>query len=146
MGFVKEFKAFAMKGNVMDLAVGVIIGAAFGKIVTALVDDLLMPIIAMFGGGAKFNDKFFVLPGGEEKYNALAVKSLEEVRKAGINVLAYGDFIQTIVDFLIIAFCIFMVIKVMNGMKKKEEAAAAPAGPSSTDQLLIEIRDELKKK
>jgi large conductance mechanosensitive channel len=147
MGFVKEFKAFAMKGNVMDLAVGVIIGAAFGKIVTALVDDLLMPVIAMFSGGAKFNDKFFVLPGGEEKYNALAVKSLEEVRKAGINVLAYGDFIQTIVDFLIIAFCIFMVIKVMNGMKKKEEAAAAaPAGPSPTDQLLMEIRDELKKK
>lgn len=147
MGFFKEFKAFAMKGNVMDLAVGVIIGAAFGKIVTALVDDLLMPLIAIFGGGAKFNDKFLVLPGGEEKFNALPVKSLEEVRKAGINVFAYGDFIQTIVDFLIIALCIFMVIKVMNSMKKKEEAAAAaPAGPSSTDQLLIEIRDELKKK
>ena len=144
MSFASEFKEFAVKGNVMDLAVGVIIGAAFGKIVTALVNDLLMPVIAMFSGGAKFNDKFAVLPGGEEKYNALPVKSLEEVRKAGINVLAYGDFIQTIVDFLIIALCIFMVIKVMNGMKKKEEAAA-PAGPSSTDQLLMEIRDELKK-
>ncbi len=145
MGFFKEFKSFAMKGNVMDLAVGVIIGAAFGKIVTALVNDLLMPLIAMFGGGAKFTDKFIVLPGGEEQFNALPVKSLEEVRKAGVNVLAYGDFIQTIVDFLIIALCIFLVVKVMNGMKKKEEAAA-PAGPSSTDQLLMDIRDELKKK
>ncbi len=144
MGILKEFKAFAMKGNVMDLAVGVIIGAAFGKIVTALVDDLLMPLIGLMGDGAKFTDKYLVLPGSEEKYSAVAGKSLEEVRKAGVNVLAYGDFIQTVVDFLIIAFCIFMVIKVMNGMKKKEEAAA-PAGPSSTDKLLMEIRDELKK-
>lgn len=145
MGFFKEFKAFAMKGNVMDLAVGVIIGAAFGKIVTALVDDLLMPLIAIFTKGHKFNDLVYVLPGGQEKYDALPVKSLEEIRKAGINVFAYGDFIQTIVDFLIIALCIFVVVKMMNRMKKKEEAAP-PAGPSSTDQLLIEIRDELKKK
>lgn len=146
MGFFKEFKAFAMKGNVMDLAVGVIIGAAFGKIVTALVDDLLMPLIAVFTQGKKFNDLVYVLPGGEEKYNALGNSpSLEEVRKAGINVFAYGDFIQTVVDFLIIALCIFVVVKMMNRMKKKEEAAP-PAGPSSTDQLLMEIRDELKKK
>ena len=142
MGFFKEFKAFAMKGNVMDLAVGVIIGAAFGKIVTALVDDLLMPLIGLMGDGAKFTDRLIVLTPG--KGGATAFNSLAEAKAAGANVLAYGDFIQTVVDFLIIAFCIFMVIKVMNGMKKKEEVAA-PAGPSSTDQLLMEIRDELKK-
>ncbi len=142
MGILKEFKAFAMKGNVMDLAVGVIIGAAFGKIVTALVDDLLMPLIGLMGDGAKFTDRFVVLTPSKE--GATVFKSLAEAKDAGANVFAYGHFVQTVVDFLIIAFCIFMVIKVMNGMKKKEEAAA-PAGPSSTDKLLMEIRDELKK-
>ena len=143
MGFLKEFKSFAMKGNVMDLAVGVIIGAAFGKIVTALVDDLLMPLIGLMGGGAKFTDRLLVLKAG--KNGATEFNSLAEAKASGANVLAYGDFIQTVVDFLIIAFCIFMVIKLMNRMSKKEEAAA-PTGPSSTDQLLMEIRDELKKK
>jgi large conductance mechanosensitive channel len=143
MGFFKEFKAFAMKGNVMDLAVGVIIGAAFGKIVTALVDDLLMPLIGLMGDGSKFTDKFYVLTPSKEGVSEF--KSLAEAKAAGANVFAYGDFIQTVVDFFIIAFCIFIIIKFMNSMKKKEEAAA-PAGPSSTDKLLMEIRDELKKK
>jgi large conductance mechanosensitive channel len=143
MGFFKEFKAFALKGNVMDLAVGVIIGAAFGKIVTALVDDLLMPLIGLMGDGKKFTDKFIVLKPAEN--GTAEFKSLAEAKAAGANVFAYGDFIQTVVDFFIIAFCIFLIIKVMNSMKRKEEAAA-PAGPSSTDQLLIEIRDELKKR
>lgn len=143
MGFFKEFKSFALKGNVMDLAVGVIIGAAFGKIVSALVDDLLMPLIGLLGDGKKFTDKFFVLKPGKD--GAAEFNSLAEAKAAGANVLAYGDFIQTVVDFFIIAFCIFIIIKFMNSMKKKEEAAA-PAGPSATDQLLMEIRDELKKK
>lgn len=142
MGFIKEFKSFALKGNVMDLAVGVIIGAAFGKIVSALVDDLLMPLIGLMGDGSKFTDKFLVLKPSKEGLSEF--KSLAEAKAAGANVFAYGDFIQTVVDFLIVAFCIFIIIRLMNGMKKKE-ADAAPAGPSSTDQLLIEIRDELKK-
>lgn len=143
MGFFKEFKAFAMKGNVMDLAVGVIIGAAFGKIVTALVDDLLMPLVSMATGGEKFTDKLWVLKAGTD--GATQYNTLVEAKAASAVVFAYGDFIQTVVDFLIIAFCIFIIIKMMNNMKKKEEAAAPPPGPSSTDQLLMEIRDELKK-
>ncbi len=119
MGFIKEFKDFAMKGNVMDLAIGVIIGGAFGKIITALVDNILMPIIGMITGGA---DKFAALEVG------------------GLKV---GLFIQAIIDFIIIALVLFMIIKAMNSMKKKE--ADAPAAPSSTDALLMEIRDALKK-
>ena len=141
MGFIKEFKTFALKGNVVDLAVGVIIGAAFGKIVTALVDDLLMPLIGLLGDGQKFTDKFVVLKPAKD--GASSFQSLAEAKAAGANVLAYGDFIQTVVDFFIIAFCIFIMIKFINRLKKKEEAA--PAGPSSTDKLLMEIRDELKK-
>lgn len=145
MGFVSDFKAFALKGNVMDLAVGVIIGAAFGKIVTALVDDVLMPLISMVTGGTNFNDVFYVLKAGKD--GATEYASLEAAKAAGANVFAYGHFIQSIVDFLIVAICIFMVIRAMGKlMRKKEEAPAAPAGPSSTDILLMEIRDELKRK
>lgn len=144
MGFIKEFKTFAIKGNVMDLAVGVIIGAAFGKIVASLVADLLMPLIGLMGDGARFTDRFIVLTPSKEGVSDF--KSLVEARAAGANVFAYGSFIQTVVDFLIIAFSIFLIIKAMNNMKKKEEAAAPPAGPSTTDQLLMDIRDELKKK
>jgi len=145
MGLMKEFKDFAMKGNVMDLAVGVIIGGAFGKIVTALVDDVIMPFIGLAGDGKKFTDKFMVLKAGKD--GATDFHSLAEAKAAGANVFAYGDFIQTVVDFLIIAFCIFMIIKLFNSMKKKEEAApTAPPAPSATETLLMEIRDELKKK
>lgn len=143
MGFLKDFKSFAMRGNVLDLAVAVIIGGAFGKIVTAMVNDVIMPFVGILTGGGKFTDRFIVLKPGNpgDTYTTLA-----EARAASANVLAYGNFIQTIVDFLIIAFFIFLVIRTMEKMKKKEEAApAAPPEPSSTDKLLMEIRDELKK-
>ncbi|MCC7030386.1 MAG: large-conductance mechanosensitive channel protein MscL [Chitinophagaceae bacterium] len=122
MSFVKEFKEFALKGNVMDLAVAVIIGGAFGKIITSLVDDVLMPVIGTLVGN-DFEKLSTTINGATVKY---------------------GMFIQNIVNFVIIAFVIFMMIKAMNQMKKKEEPAA-PAGPSSTDALLMEIRDSLKK-
>jgi large conductance mechanosensitive channel len=147
MSFIKEFKAFAMKGSVIDLAVGVIIGGAFGKIVTAMVEDVIMPIVGVFTGkGEMFGDKFMVLKAAKD---GEVYASLSEAKKAGANVFAYGHFIQTIVDFLIIAFFIFLVIRMMAKMSKKEEAkivAAPPPPPSATEVLLAEIRDELKKK
>lgn len=142
MGFWKDFKGFAMKGNVIDLAVGVIIGAAFGKIVSALVDDIIMPFIALLTGeGNKFYDKFIVLKPAKD---GEVYASLEEAKKAGANIFAYGHFIQTIVDFLIIAFFIFIAIRLISRFKEKEEQKAVPPAPSSTDKLLMEIRDELK--
>ena len=139
MGFFKEFKEFAVKGNVMDMAVGVIIGGAFGKIVTSLVSDVIMPLISKATGGVSFTDLFVNL--GEGEYQTLA-----EAREAGAAVLAYGQFIQNIIDFLIIALCIFLMIKAINKAKKKEEPApAAPAGPTQ-EELLTEIRDLLKNK
>lgn len=124
MSFFSEFKAFAMKGNVIDLAVGIVIGAAFGKIVSALVDAIIMPIVGILIGGFDF-------------------KSL--LVEVGTAKIMYGVFIQSIVEFVIIAFALFLVIKAMNRMKK-EEAPAAPPAPTPTEQLLAEIRDELKKK
>lgn len=145
MGFLKEFKTFALKGNVIDLAVGVIIGGAFGKIVSALVDDVIMPLIGLVTGtGRKFTDKFIILkpakPGD-------TYKSLDAAKSAGANVFAYGDFIQTVVNFLIIAFSIFLFIQLFNRLRTRDEEAqkAAPPEPSSTDKLLMEIRDTLKK-
>ncbi len=139
MGFIKEFKEFAMKGNVMDMAVGVIIGGAFGKIVTSLVNDVLMPVISLATGGIDFTDLFVNL--GEGNYATLAA-----AKEAGAAVLAYGQFIQNVIDFIIIAFCIFLMIKAMNKLKKKEEPAPeAPKGPSQ-EELLAEIRDLLKQK
>ena len=136
MGFIKEFKEFAMKGNVMDMAVGVIIGGAFGKIVSSLVDDVLMPFIGMLTGGVD-------LSGLSYKVMLPAVDGGEPVAGA---VLKYGAFIQNIIDFLIIAICIFFMIKAMNKlMPKKEEAPAPPAGPTQ-EELLSEIRDILKEK
>ena len=130
MGFIKEFKEFAMKGNVMDMAVGVIIGGAFGKIVSSLVDDVLMPLVGKITGGVDFTTLAVTLGEGE---NAAKI--------------SYGNFIQNIIDFLIVAFCIFLMIKGMNKLnKKKEEAPAAPAEPSNEEKLLGEIRDLLAKK
>ena len=129
MGFLKEFKTFAMKGNVMDMAVGVIIGGAFGKIVSSLVDDVLMPVIGMLTGGIDFKDL------------ALTVGDAN---------IKYGNFLQNVIDFLIIAFSIFIVIKAINRLihKRKEETKAPPAppAPSKEEQLLSEIRDILKNK
>ena len=127
MGFIQEFKAFAMRGNVMDMAVGVIIGGAFGKIITSLVDDILMPVIGVATGGVDFSD--------------LSVKIMDAEVK-------YGNFVQNIIDFLIVALCIFMMIKAMNKLttkKKEEEAPAAPAGPTQ-EELLQQILDEMRKK
>ena len=138
MGFFKEFKEFAMKGNVMDMAVGVIVGGAFGKIVSSLVDDVLMPIVGMLTGGVD-------LSGLEYKMMIPAVDGGEPIAGA---TLKYGAFIQNIIDFLIVAFCIFLMIKGMNKLTKKKEeepAPAAPAGPTQ-EELLAEIRDLLKQK
>lgn len=140
MSFISEFKAFAMRGNVVDLAVGVIIGGAFGKIVSSIVDDLIMPIVSIFMGDKGFKDKFFVF--GQESFASLA-----KAKEAGVPVFAYGNFIQTIIDFTILAFIIFMMIKGMNNLQRKEAAAVpAPAPePSKEELLLTEIRDLLKK-
>ena len=142
MGFIKEFKEFAVKGNVMDMAVGVIIGGAFGKIVTSLVSDVLMPLIGKLTGGVSFVDLFVNL--GDGNFNTLA-----EAKEAGAAVFAYGQFIQNIIDFVIVAFCIFMMIKGMNKLSKKKEEPKpaepeAPKGPTQ-EELLAEIRDLLKK-
>ena len=133
MGLVKEFREFAMKGSVVDLAVGVIIGGAFGKIVASFVNDVLMPPLGVLLGGVDFKD-----------YKATLVEAIGD--KAAVT-LNYGMFIQNVIDFLIIAAAIFLMIKAMNSAKKKEEAApAAPPAPSAEETLLIEIRDLLKEK
>ena len=133
MGMVSEFKDFAMKGNVMDMAVGIIIGAAFGKIVASFVSDILMPPLGLAMGGVNFSDLAHVLQEAQGEVAAVTIN--------------YGAFIQTIVDFLIIAFAIFMGIKAMNSMQKarEEEEAEAPAAPPAEEVLLTEIRDLLKK-
>jgi large conductance mechanosensitive channel len=123
MGFVKEFKEFAVKGNVIDLAVGVIIGGAFGKIVTSLIEDIITPLIL------------------SPALKAAGVSKIEEWAPGGIFL---GKFLNAVLTFIVIAFVIFWMVKAINSLKKKEEAAPA-AGPSSTDKLLMEIRDELKK-
>lgn len=139
MGFLKEFKEFAMRGNVVDMAVGVIIGGAFGKIVTSLVNDVIMPPIGVLMGGVNFSDLKYVL-SPEESQVVDGVLTVIKPEAA----IAYGVFIQTIIDFLIIALCIFMMIKGINSLKKKEEAA--PAAPSAEVLLLEEIRDLLRSK
>jgi len=141
---LQEFKDFIAKGNVMDMAVGIIIGAAFTAIVSSLVGDLINPIIGLFTGGLDFTNKYAVLSG-----EVPAGASLEAAREAGAAVFAYGAFIMAIINFLIIAFVVFMLVKMVNRVKdaaeKKEEAPAeeAPAGPTQED-LLAEIRDLLK--
>ena len=132
MSMIKEFKEFAMKGNVVDMAVGIIIGAAFGKIVTSFVGDVLMPPIGVLLGGIDFSSLSVTLKAATESTPAV--------------VLSYGKFINTVIDFLIVAFAIFMAIKAMNSLRKKEEAAPAPPpAPPADVQLLTEIRDILKK-
>ena len=136
MGMVSEFKAFIARGNVLDLAVAVVIGAAFGKIVTALVDGMVMPLVGLAMGGVDFSQLYVALDGQ-------AYASLAAAQEAAAPVLTYGAFIQTIVDFLVIAFVIFLVIKAYNRMNKPAEAA--PAAPSEDILLLREIRDSLKR-
>jgi len=138
MGIVSEFKEFAMRGSVVDLAIGIIIGVAFGNIVTSLVNDVIMPPIGLLLGHVNFSDLFIDLSG--KGYPSLAT-----AKAAGAPVVAYGNFINTIINFLIIAFVIFLMIRTMNKMMKKEVKEAPPAPPSKEVQLLTEIRDSLKK-
>jgi len=143
MGMLKEFKDFAMKGNMLDMAVGIIIGAGFGKIISSLVNDVLMPPLGLLLGRVDFTQLKAVLQKGSDAIMDGATIVTPAVKQVSIN---YGTFIQTVIDFLIVAFCIFLVIKAMNKMKKKEEAApAAPAAPPEDVVLLKEIRDLLKK-
>ncbi|MBE0679739.1 MAG: large-conductance mechanosensitive channel protein MscL [Bacteroidales bacterium] len=145
MGIVKEFKEFAVKGNMLDMAVGIIIGVAFGKIITSLVNDVLMPPLGMLLGKVDFTNLKAILQKGTDAVMEGATIVQPAVSEVSIN---YGMFIQNIIDFLIVAFCIFMVIKAMNSLKKKEEVATAappPPPPSEEVVLLKEIRDLLKK-
>jgi large conductance mechanosensitive channel len=138
MSMMDEFKAFAMKGNVVDLAVGVIIGGAFGKIVDSAVNDLIMPLVGKLFGGFDFSSLFVVLGDNPNKLTALA-----DLKKAGIGVFAYGNFITIVINFLILAWIIFMMIKAMN---KARNAAEPPPAATPEDVLLLrEIRDNLKK-
>jgi len=133
MGILREFKAFAMRGNVIDLAVGVIIGGAFGKIIASLVADIIMPPIGLLVGGVNFVDL---------KWQMKPAMIVDGVKKAAVT-LNYGNFIQVTFDFLIVAFCIFLFVKGINSMSKNKDEA--PAVPSKEEQLLTEIRDLLKK-
>jgi large conductance mechanosensitive channel len=144
MGFIKEFKEFAIRGNLVDTAVAFVMGASFGKIVSSFVDGIVMPLVGMLTGGVDFNDKKWVLKNAIPEVKDAGGKVVE---KAILEVsIKYGSFITNLIDFVIVAFAVFMVIKAINKMKKKEEEApAAPVEPSSTDKLLIEIRDSLKK-
>ncbi len=136
---IDEFKTFALKGNVADMAIGIIIGAAFGKIVTSLVNDIIMPPIGLLIGGVDFTDLKIVLKGASVDDAGKAVSAVT---------LNYGSFLQTTIDFLIVAFAIFLMIKAMNNMMRKEVPAPAPLAPpepSKEEKLLTEIRDLLKK-
>lgn len=130
MGMIKEFKEFAVKGNVVDIAVGIIIGAAFGNIVSSFVADVIMPPIGVLLGGVDFSD--------------LAVTVKQATEEAPAVLISYGKFIQTLIDFTIIAFAIFIAVKAINSLKRKEEEA--PPGPSAEEVLLTEIRDLLKER
>ena len=135
MGFIKEFREFALKGNMLDLAVGVIIGGAFGGIVQSLIKDIIMPVVGL-AGSVDFSDAKVLLKAKDPSNP-----------KSADNFLGYGNFITAAINFLILAFCIFLVVKAFNIARKKfekEQAPPPPAGPSSTDKLLMEIRDTLK--
>jgi large conductance mechanosensitive channel len=139
MSLLKEFKEFAMKGNIVDLAVAVVIGGAFGQIITSLVNDIIMPLVGLLTGGINFSDKKIVLQPATLDAAGKVIKPE--------NALTYGVFIQSVISFLIIAWAIFLCIKAINQLKrKKEEAPAAPPAPSAEEKLLVEIRDILKSK
>ena len=143
MSIIQEFKEFAVKGNVMDLAIGVIIGGAFSKIIDSMVKDLLMPVISwILGGDVDYTNWFFVL--GDNPNN---VTTLAAAQEAGLNVFAYGSFLTVLINFLLLAWVVFLLVKVMNRVRRKEEAAPEAPAPTPEDiELLREIRDELKRK
>jgi len=139
MSFIQEFKDFAMRGNVVDLAVGVVIGGAFGKIVDSLVKDIIMPMVGAMLGGVDFKQLYINL-------GATAYDTMELAEKAGAPLIKYGSFINSMVDFLIIAFAIFVAVKAINSLKRKEDVAPAAPAPTPEDVVLLrEIRDALKK-
>lgn len=140
MSFMKEFKEFAVKGNMIDMAVGIIIGGAFGKIVASIVNDVIMPPIGKLMGGVDFSQLFLSL-------NGTMYETMKLAEEAGAPIIKYGAFIQNVINFLIVAFVVFVMVKAINSSKKKEEAAAeaAPAAPAEDIVLLREIRDSLKK-
>ena len=140
MGMMSEFRTFAMRGNVVDLAVGVIIGAAFGKIVDSIVNDLIMPLVGRVIGKLDFSNMFVVLadpPPGTPN-------TLDALKKAGVPVFAYGNFLTIVVNFVILAFIIFMMVRAFNKMREKQVEPAAPAAPPEDIVLLREIRDSLR--
>ena len=142
MALLKEFKEFAMRGNVIDMAVGVVIGAAFGKIISSLVDDIIMPLVGVVTGGINFTDYKWVIQ------KAVIDGQTQEVLKPEVT-MNWGSWVQTIVDFLIVAFCIFVAIKAINQLKRKQEEAPEPAPapePTKEEVLLTEIRDLRKEK
>ena len=144
MSFISEFKEFALKGNVMDLAVGVIIGGAFGKIVDSIVKDLIMPVVGRVLGGLDFSNYFIMLASPPADYHG--PNTYEALSKAGVPLFAYGNFLTILVNFIILAFIIFIMISQINRLKR--EAPAAPAAPAATPEdivLLREIRDSLKR-
>src|SRR5690606_15320699 len=140
---LQEFKAFGMRGNVVDMAVGIVIGAAFTAIVSGLVDQILMPIIGMLTGGADFSNLYILLRPGAD--GASSYPSLEAAREAGAVVVGWGVVVNALVHFLIVAFALFLVVRTMNRMKR-EEAPAPPPGPTKEEELLTEIRDLLAKR
>lgn len=143
MSIVQEFKEFAVKGNVMDLAVGVIIGGAFGKIIDSMVKDIIMPIISWILGGDVDYSNWFVVLGD----NPNSLTTLKAAQDAGLNVLAYGNFLTILINFLLLAWVVFLLVKVMNKMRRKQEEEAPAPEPTPEDiELLREIRDELKKR
>ncbi|MDO4715176.1 MAG: large-conductance mechanosensitive channel protein MscL [Bacteroidales bacterium] len=147
MSFIQEFKEFAIKGNAVDMAVAVVIGGAFGKIVSSIVDDLIMPIVGVITGGVNFTDLKYTLKSAAPAVTDATGQVVTEATEAVT--INYGNFIQTTVDFLIIAFCIFLVIKGMNSLKKEKPAEEVPAAdpvPTKEEVLLTEIRDLLKNK
>ncbi|HMR46315.1 MAG TPA: large-conductance mechanosensitive channel protein MscL [Bacteroidia bacterium] len=142
MGFLKEFKDFAMRGNLVDFAIGVVVGGAFGKVTASFVDGIVMPIVGKLVGGADFSElKYKIQDGSKEVVDATGTVTTKAVPEVYIK---YGEFINVCIDFIVIAFVMFLVIKAMNRMKK-EEPAPAPAGPTKDQELLGEIRDLLKK-
>lgn len=143
MSFMKEFKEFAVTGNLVDLAVAVVMGGAFGKVVSAFIDGMVMPAVGMLTGGVDFNDLKVVLKQGVAAGKAADGSAIAEVPEVAIK---YGSFITVVVEFLVVAFVVFLVIKTLNNLKRKKAAEpVAPVPLSSTDTLLMEIRDALKK-
>jgi large conductance mechanosensitive channel len=140
MGFIREFKEFAMKGSLVDIAVAFVMGGAFGKVISSFTDEIVSPLIGMIGGTDLSKNMYVLKDGIKEVKDAAGVVITEGVAEVAVK---WGDFLTAVINFIIVAFVMFLVIKAINKMKKKQEEA--PAGPSSTDALLMEIRDSLKK-